>query len=298
MRYFYISPLRYPGGKAALADFFAEIISSQGTRITTFVEPFAGGAGAALRLLYTGRIKQLLLNDANPGIAAFWRSVFWHTDELNERLRSCELSIDAWHHYRAVYDDPLSSEIELAFATLYLNRTNRSGILGARPIGGLRQDGKWKIDARFNRQDLIDRITILGQYRDRVQVSQSDALEFLESTPTRSSFFYVDPPYLGQGDELYLNTLQWADHLRLANILHRRHRRWVVTYDADPRIPSILYPGLRCAEFSIKHTAARQQIGSEYAVFSDKLTVDSIKLLSRGYSAWLSDRADRDAAVS
>ncbi|MCO5987903.1 DNA adenine methylase [Actinoallomurus spadix] len=287
MRYFYISPLRYPGGKAALADFFGEVMASQTSRPKTFVEPFAGGAGAALRLLYTGRADRLVINDAHPGIAAFWRCVFEHTSELIEEIKRCELSIDAWHHYRAVYQNTSSSDLDLGFATLYLNRTNRSGILEARPIGGLQQSGKWKIDARFNRTDLIERIRILGQYRDQVRVEQQDALDLLESIPTRDTFFYVDPPYLGQGDELYLNTLTWTDHLRLAQILRRRHRRWVVTYDADPRITSTLYRGMRCAEFSIKHTAAKQQIGTEYAVFSSKLVVDKLDLLSRGFATWL-----------
>ena len=179
------------------------------------------------------------------------------------------------------------SDLELGFATLYLNRTNRSGILDARPIGGMQQDGKWKIGVRFNRDNLIERIKILGSYRNRVEILQRDALDLLGNIATKKVFFYVDPPYLMQGDDLYLNTLSWGDHEKLAKTLIDRHDQWILTYDADPRVPNVLYCDLRCAEFSIKHTAAVQQMGNEYAVFSPKLVVNGIEKLSRGYADWV-----------
>jgi len=287
MRHHYISPLRYPGGKAALAPFFAELMATQRPRPHIYVEPFAGGGGAALRLLYGEYVDRIILNDLNPGIAAFWRSVFWHTDELIKLISGCELSIDAWQIYHDQYTSQLCSDLELGFATLYLNRTNRSGILDARPIGGLQQTGKWKIGARFNRDGLIERVRILGSYRNRVEILQSDALDLLATMATKRVFLYIDPPYLTQGDDLYMNTLSWNDHEKLSQILIGRHNHWVLTYDVDPRVPNALYRDLRCAEFSIKHTAAVQQMGNEYAVFSPRLRVESIDKLSRGYADWL-----------
>lgn len=44
------------------------------------------------------------------------------------------------------------SMLEIGFATFFLNRTNRSGILKAGVIGGKAQLGKWKIDVRFNKK--------------------------------------------------------------------------------------------------------------------------------------------------
>jgi len=287
IRYYYLSPLRYPGGKAALANFLADLIAVQRPRPRVYVEPFAGGAGAALRLLYGEHVDRIVLNDLNPGIAAFWRAVFQHTDELAEQVRTCELSIEAWHRYRAQYLSASGSDVEYGFATLYLNRTNRSGILNARPIGGLQQTGKWKLGVRFNRDDLAERIRIVGAYRDRVDVQQLDALDLLTDLDSKNALLYVDPPYLTQGDELYLDTLNWADHERLASILKSQHRQWMLTYDADPRVPNQLYKKLRCAEFCIKHTAAIQQMGSEYAVFSRQLRVGDIASLSRRHAKWL-----------
>jgi DNA adenine methylase len=252
-----------------------------------YVEPFAGGAGAALRLLYGEHVDRVVLNDLNPGISAFWHAVFHDTDDLIERVRKCKLSIEAWHGYRAQYLSGDCSDVELGFATLYLNRTNRSGILNARPIGGLQQTGKWKLSVRFNREDLVNRIRILGAYRDRVDIQQQDALHLLTTIDTTEALLYVDPPYIVQGDDLYLDTLTWEDHQRLAKLLKRHHRRWMLTYDTDPRVPDLLYKNLRCAQFSIKHTAAVQQIGTEYAIFSQSLRIDSIDNLSRGNANWL-----------
>jgi DNA adenine methylase len=180
------------------------------------------------------------------------------------------------------------SDLELGFATLYLNRTNRSGILDARPIGGLQQSGKWKMGVRFNREGLIERVRILGSYRNRVEILQRDGLDLLGEIESARNFFYVDPPYLMQGEGLYLNNLSWSDHERLADILIGRHKQWILTYDVDSRVPGSLYRDLRCAEFSIKHTAAVQQMGNEYAIFSPNLIVASLDKLSRGYADWFS----------
>ena len=245
--------------------------------------------GAAVRLLYEEYVDRIILNDLHPGVAAFWRAVVDHTDQLVERIRTCELSIDSWHQYRATYISRPRSDVELGFATLYLNRTNRSGILDARPIGGLQQSGQWKLGVRFNRESLAERVQLLGAYRDRITVHERDALDLLSELDTRDAFIYIDPPYLTQSEDLYLNTLTWQDHQRLAKLLTSRHRRWVLTYDVDPRIREVLYPHLRCAEFTIKHTAARQHMGSEYAVFPKSLTLDDISSLGNGDARWVSN---------
>jgi DNA adenine methylase len=252
-----------------------------------YVEPFAGGAGAALRLLYGEHVDRIVLNDLHPGIAAFWRAVFQHTDELIEQVQTCELSIDAWRGYRALFMSNGSSDLDLGFATLYLSRTNRSGILFGRPIGGLEQTGRWKIDARFNRDALAERIKLVGAYRGRVEVRQEDALELLARLDTRNALLYVDPPYIMKRQQLYLNTLGWKDHQRLATLLIERHRQWLLTYNADPRVPEVLYKNMRCARFSIKHTAAMQHIGSEYAVFSPGLRIDSLGTLRERPISWI-----------
>lgn len=289
MRFY--SPLRYPGGKARIAPFAAELLAVQQRRPRRYAEPFAGGAGSALTLLAGEHVDIIHINDLNPGIAAFWRCVFNQTKRFARLVENAEVSLDAWHAARDIYLNPKRyNDIDLGFATFFLNRCNRSGILTARPIGGLEQTGQWKIDARFNRADLIARINYIGSYRRRVQLTELDAREFLTTlSPHRKEVLvYVDPPYLGQGDDLYLDKLCADDHRELAAQLRKSPLKWFLTYDADDRVTDELYVDLRCAEFDIKHTAQVNHIGSEFVVFSDNLEVpEDLQVLSTAKGRWL-----------
>ena len=175
----FASPLRYPGGKGAIAPFLARLIATQRPRCTQYVEPFAGGAGAALRLLLEEQVDAILLNDIDPGVAAFWRSLLRDTDAFVDLVMTCEVSIEEWQRQRQLYENRSANDLELGFATFYLNRTNRSGILNARPIGGLDQTGQWLIDARFNRKALAKRIQDIGRMRGRIQVSTIDGVDLV-----------------------------------------------------------------------------------------------------------------------
>lgn len=286
----YLSPLRYPGGKGRLAGYIGKMLDAQSVRPKEYAEPFAGGAGAALRVLVEEQVRTIHINDLSPGISAFWRSVFFNTDEFLERVRTCPIDLDSWAQARAVYDNPESQDdIELGFATFFLNRCNRSGILTAGPIGGYEQRGAWKIDARFNRESLSERISFISQYRKRVRVTQLDAREFLDSLESKKDrvLVYVDPPYLVQGESLYLDSLSYTDHSELAQKLKTSEYRWFLTYDADERITEDLYEGLRCMEFDIAHTAQHQHVGSEYAVFSDYLDIPDGELLRNDAVRWV-----------
>ncbi|MEP7763672.1 DNA adenine methylase [Sanguibacter sp. 25GB23B1] len=286
----YVSPLRYPGGKARMAPYLAQLIRSQEHRPVSYAEPFAGGAGAALKLLVDEAVKTIHLNDLAPGVAAFWRSVFNHTEALTGLVLEAVVNIDAWHVHREIFDNPSQhDDLSLGFSTFFLNRCNRSGILSARPIGGLGQSGNWKLDARFNRQNLARRIATLGQYRRRVSITQLDAKDFMSSVEHlgASLLAYVDPPYIVQGENLYLDSLTYADHVALATHLSTSAVPWILTYDTAEQVTTDLYRGFRAAQFSIAHTAQKQHVGSEYVVFSDRLQVSSLELVNRANAHWV-----------
>ena len=290
MKFRSLSPLRYPGGKARLSTYLARLIAAQHPRPRYYAEPFAGGAGAALHLLDAEEVRAVRLNDLSPGIAAFWRSVFSETDAFARRIEAQPLTIEAWHAARAVYFSSTVIDIfELGYATFLLNRFNRSGILEAGPIGGIEQAGKWTVGARFNREELASRVRYVGSYRNRVRVTELDARAFVRSLEDEAAqtLLYVDPPYLVQGERLYLDSLSIEDHRELALQLRGSSFRWFLTYDADDRIPADLYPELRCIEFNISHTAHTQHVGSEYAVFSENLEVPAIDVLPRGEARWI-----------
>ena len=189
-------------------------------------------------------------------------------------------------------------DLDLGFATFLLNRCNRSGILNARPIGGLQQDGYWKIDARFNSVDLANRVRTIGAYRDRVSVTQLDARDFIAGVACADVLLYVDPPYLGQGDDLYMDMLRPEDHAELAALLRTCRSPWLLTYDADKRITDELYVGMRAVEFDIAHTAQRQHVGFEYAVFGPNVVIPNLEVLGATQARWVTPGDGRYSSKS
>lgn len=79
------SPLRYPGGKATLAGFFESAIAALGLDKPTYIEPYAGGAGAGLELLLKGVVSTVVINDLDPAIHACGR----RCSRTRTRFSSC-----------------------------------------------------------------------------------------------------------------------------------------------------------------------------------------------------------------
>lgn len=266
------SPLRYPGGKARLADFLIELLRANHLGgHTHYIEPFAGGAGAALRLLCEEYVAEITINDADPRVRCFWEAAVHQTDELVSLIEAVDLTVDTWHAQREIYraaDD--ADPVTLGFATFFLNRTTRSGIVhNGGPIGGYDQTGNYKIDARFNRRDLVRRIQRIGFYADRIQVSGVDGLSLLsqlaEAAP-QNTFAYLDPPYYDKGGELYLNQMTHAEHASLARHLAAdQPYTWVMTYDDVPEI-RMLYEGFQVQQFFLSYSAYERRSGSEVLI--------------------------------
>ncbi|WP_321779985.1 DNA adenine methylase [Schaalia cardiffensis] len=286
-----LSPLRYPGGKVRLTPFFAQLLTIQEPVPTRYAEPFAGGAGAALRLLDEGYVSHIHINDIHPGIAAFWRSVTTQPEEFIARINSTAVTIEEWHAQHEVFENGSSNDdLSLGFATFFLNRTNRSGILTARPIGGLEQTGKWLIDARYNKQGLIGRIERIAQLAGRITVTELDALDFLDNIEHYEDdiFVYADPPYVVQGNKLYLHAFNADDHRALADKLLNALYPWILTYDDERIIWEDLYGAERCARFNIAHTAQNNHVGSETIIYGPTITVPGTQEITPGRRAnWI-----------
>lgn len=274
------SPLRYPGGKAALTKFIASIISANGISDGVYAEPFAGGAGAALNLLYAGHVERILINDADPRIHAFWKAALTQPKRFIDRIMDTPITVDEWRKQKEIYLKPKShSNIKLGFATFFLNRCNRSGILmKAGPIGGYEQTGKWKIDARFNREAQVERIEKLALYREHIDFHNLDATEFLGQvalplSATEDLLVYLDPPYYEQGGSLYMNHFQHDDHAALATfIMNQQALKWFMTYDNVPQI-SELYQAINQVPFDLNYSASRVRIEKELLIYPDQTLV-------------------------
>ena len=285
----FLSPLRYPGGKGLLLDFISSVIQDTTAGETRYVEPFAGGAAVALGLMSREIVGYVTIGDLDPAVAAFWRSAFYRSEEFVERIRACDVTIDAWHeHWDVLNSSDIGDELQLGFAAFFLNRTNRSGILRARPIGGLTQNGDWKLDCRFNKDDLIRRIRYLAKFGHRVDIYEGDACDLLNDLHDINSerlFIYADPPYLMKSADLYLDEMSLDAHVSFARRLRHHFRYWMVSYDQDCRVGDRLFPNERMVEFSIRHSASRAHVGSEVAIFSDDCSFeDSMKFLKSATS--------------
>jgi DNA adenine methylase len=270
----YHSPLRYPGGKTSLVPFFEKVIQENGLRKLTYIEPFAGGAGAALALLFSGKVRKVVINDLDRAIYSFWQSAIFDSERFVRKIFATSITIDEWQKQRAIYRNPKSKIFELGFATFFLNRTNISGILDGGPIGGLDQKGKWKIDARFNKKNLARKIRQLGQYKDKFSVYNKDGLELIgEYLNKKNTFIYLDPPYFEKGATLYLNHYRKENHEALAETLNKnRGAFWLLTYDNKEEIKS-LYPGRRIVNFSLNYNAYESRKGREVMILSDALAI-------------------------
>jgi DNA adenine methylase len=274
-----VSPLRYPGGKAKLLNFFVSLIKHNNLLGCRYCEPYAGGAGLALKLLSGGFVESVRLNDVDSAIWAFWYSALEHNRELCELIENANVTIHEWHRQRDVWRaKDLSDPLSLGFATFYLNRTNRSGIIeGAGPVGGFEQSGHWKLDARFEPIKQAATVRSLAPFKSRIAVSKLDALEFVKETfADKNTLTYLDPPYYVKGSKLYRNSYIHDDHVAVKNAVSRnRQATWVVSYDAVNPVFEI-YSEFEPILYSLGYSAGAAAMGKEVIYLSDTILLPEV----------------------
>lgn len=253
-----------------MSDFLEDVIDLNDLRGCHHYEPYAGGAGAALTLLEKKVVDKIFLNDADPRVFAFWNAVLNETDRFADRVLSVPLDIKEWHRQREICSNPSPhSSFDIGFSAFYMNRCNRSGILnGAGPIGGLQQNGKWKLNARFNRVTLAQRIRKTGAKSKQIQVSCMDAIDFLRSSlpvgkARRNTFVYLDPPYVNKAQRLYLNAYRPDDHAGIARYLSSQTALpWLMSYD-DTQLIRNLYRKRHIFKLPIRYSLKEKRLAME-----------------------------------
>lgn len=265
------TPLRYPGGKSKLGPYLSDVVRENKLISATYAEPYAGGAGAALYLLFRGYANRLQLNDIDHGVVAFWRAVLSHTERFAEEISKVPLSVAEWDRQKEVVRSAKAG-FDLGFAFFYLNRTNRSGIMNGGVIGGREQRGRWRMDARFNREELAARVRAVGAMRRSISVTRLDALEFIDELASGwgQHLTYLDPPYFAKGQDLYPNFYSPEDHAAIASRLHRFRQPWIVTYDDCPEIRA-LYSGSHALAGELSYSAREVRRGREVLLFGGGL---------------------------
>ena len=266
------SPLRYPGGKSLIYPFMVSFLEENDLIGSIYAEPFAGGAGLALSLLYNGLVKKIYINDLDKAIYSFWKTAIENTDFLCSWIAEVSLDIETWKKYHEIYlhSEQYSFE-DLAKATFFLNLTNVSGVIKGGVIGGLDQHGSYKIDARFNRDSLIKKVSKLGEFRDKIVLSNEDAFSFLKKREKMKSevFIYLDPPYYQKAPNLYMNFYRDDDHRLLSKKIVGLKKKWMVSYDNHEFIKN-LYVDKHKILYSLQQSTSNR-VGKEILIFNDSL---------------------------
>ncbi|MGY8681530.1 DNA adenine methylase [Bradyrhizobium sp. UFLA05-153] len=277
----HFTPLRYPGGKGKLASFVKAVIKENGLFDGEYVEPYAGGAAVALELLFHDYVSSIHVNDLSRPVFAFWNSVLNDTERLCKLIKDTPLTMREWDRQRFIFSNANRyGDLRLGFATFFLNRTNRSGILNGGVIGGRDQAGPWKIDARFNKDGLMERIESIAKMRKRINLTSMDACTFLRSKANDwppKTLVYLDPPYFAKGRDLYYDYYHPSDHAQVAAEVPKTlgHKHWIVSYDNVPTVRT-LYSSYQQLVYRIGYSARDSREGMEIMFFSDSLKVPKL----------------------
>jgi DNA adenine methylase len=263
----FYSPLRYPGGKGKLSDWFLNLMRANKISGGTYIEAYAGGAGIALFLLLKENVRQIIINDYDPAVYKFWYQVLNNTDEFTSWISTVNVTMDEWYKQHEIITSNYKREnsFKVAKAFFFLNRTNRSGVVKGGVIGGKDQKGNYKIDARFNKEELIERIQRIAKFKNRIKLTNKDAKEFLgtySNYDDPKSLIYLDPPYYKRGGELYMNAYTDDEHKDISREIIRLKTPWVLTYDNHPRIKE-LYKKIKKYYLPVRYSAQARRLENE-----------------------------------
>ncbi|MBV4429478.1 DNA adenine methylase [Clostridium tyrobutyricum] len=270
------SPLRYPGGKGKLKKYVEQLIRIKKLNNSTYIEPFCGGAEVGIYLLINKMVKNIIINDYDRSVFALWNSIVNNTDELCKLIEKTSINITEWHKQKKVQQNKSTEDLlTLGFSTLFLNRTNISGIIKAGVIGGLNQNGTYKMDCRFNKKKIIDKIRLIANFKEKIKIYNFDT-EYLIDNVIKNlkhkSFIFFDPPYYKKGSSLYTNFYKPDDHLSLANkIKNIKKHSWILTYDNTEEIKK-LYKGFKSQIYRLNYSAKNKYKGEEVIIYSRSIS--------------------------
>ena len=225
-----------------------------------------------------------IINDYDKAIYSMWKAILTNTRKFIKMIEDTPINDVEWRRQKDIYNTQNKKySIELGFAAFYLNRTNRSGILSAGPIGGHDQTGNYLIDARFNKNDLITRIKKIAKYRHKIHLYNYDVRTFINVYAQKyiaNAFIYFDPPYYHKGKQLYKNFFEHKDHEQIRDLIVNLNCPWIVTYDDVEEIRTI-YNAYQGYNFDLVYGVANTGLNSEIMFLSNQALVPTTDELNK-----------------
>lgn len=229
------SPFRYPGGKSRLLEWILPHIP----KVDVFIDVFAGGGSVMLAVAERDKDCQIHINDADIGIANFWKCVIDDSlvnsliTDIAEHKPSVELFLEIQKCRLNLNQNDI---VKSAFSTIVCNRQSFSGIGISGPIGGMFQKSRYKIDCRWSVDYVIKSILQCHELlKLRTVVTNNHFRNVLSYAKTSNCHFYIDPPYYQKGNSLYYIGMTKCEHKELCEML-KKMNNWTLSYDNHTKI--------------------------------------------------------------
>lgn len=247
-----VRPLvRWPGGKTRMLDRLLPQIPADAT---LYAEVFCGGAAL---LLAKPRHRVEILNDINGELVALFRNAQRHPEALVEALGWAVLSRRDFFDRMA---HPGVTEIERAASFLLRCRSSFSG--GQKSFAVRKTPGR-----EIDRESMAQRVREFHARTNRVVVENLPWQRLLKNYDAPGSFFFLDPPYVGESTGAYEGFGQ-PQMAELATALRRLKGRWLLTVNDSPANRS-LFAGCHIRPVATKNGRRKSTPGGTNATFGE-----------------------------
>lgn len=181
--------------------------------------------------------------------------------------------MDNWYRYKEIIKNYSEyDKFTVGFATFFMNRTNRSGIIKAGVIGGKTQTGKYKLDARFNKSELVNKIYNIGLLRNNIILYNIDAVDIMQNIEyDKHTLIYIDPPYYDKADSLYNYYYQKNEHKLISKVILKLNNLWILSYDNNEYI-RMLYSSCNQVVCSLYYSTSHKN-KKELFIYNNNLLI-------------------------
>ena len=115
--------------------------------------------------------------------------------------------------------------------------------------------------------------------KSKIHLYNKDIKSFLEKYLPKykdNAFIYFDPPYFNKGKELYLNFLNYNDHIRIEKLIDNMvNCDWLITYDDAPEIEKI-YEKYCIRRIELNYSVGKKRKANELVIFEARDSIPDI----------------------